>query len=466
MGSTFPGVTAFAFMASMLLVGTVLRARLGPIREALIPASLIGGLVGFFLVSMDWSLGYRSSDFTALTFHFFTLSFMSLVLTGSAPSSERSSVVPGGSWLSVVWVMSLALQALVGLAVIIGYNAATGSSLSEYLGMLVTHGFTQGPGQALAMGGIWETELGIDHAISFGLIYASAGFVVAFAIGVPVARYAIRNGLNSNREARIDDDFVRGILGPDSNVSTGRQITHSANVDTLAFHIAILGVAYVLTDQYLKFMQPMAAEVTLAGVNFGLIFSHNLFFFHGLMITVALRALIDALGMGHYIDDETQKRITGSAVDLMVVATLMSIEFAMLAAYFVPIVLVCVSVAAVTAVLCFSLGRRLANLGIERALTVFGCCCGSTGSGLLLLRMLDPTLTTPIAKELAFFNIAILLASAHILMFMAPILPTFEISTVVIVYGATLLVGAAAAFWLSKRMAPSGLSGVSIQPAD
>jgi ESS family glutamate:Na+ symporter len=196
----------------------------------------------------------------------------------------------------------------------------------------------------------------------------------------------------------------------------------------------------------------MAAEVTLGGVNFGLIFSHNLFFFHGLMITVALRALMDRLGLGHYIDDETQKRITGSAVDLMVVATLMSIEFAMLATYFVPIVLVCVAVAAITALLCFGLGRRLASLGIERALTVFGCCCGSTGSGLLLLRMLDPTLTTPIAKELAFFNIAILVLSFHVLMLMAPILPTYEIGTIVLVYGATFIVGAFAALWLGRRV--------------
>jgi ESS family glutamate:Na+ symporter len=452
MGSTFSGVTAFAFMACMLLIGTVLRARIGIFRNALLPASLIGGSVGFALVSMDWSLGYQSGDFTAFTFHFFTLSFMSLVLTGREKSASRTSIVPGGSWLSVVWVMSLVLQALVGLAVIVGYNSVSEQPISEYLGMLVTHGFTQGPGQALALGAIWESELGIDHAISFGLIYASMGFIAAFAIGIPVARHAIRHGLNSNPSARIDDEFLSGILARDSQVSAGRQVTHSGNVDTLAFHLSILAVAYVLTDQYLKFMQPMAAEVTLAGVNFGLIFSHNLFFFHGLMITVALRALIDAFGFGHYIDNETQKRITGSSVDLMVVATLMSIEFAMLATYFVPIALVCVTVAACTALLCFGLGRRLGALGVERAVTIFGCCCGSTGSGLLLLRILDPTLSTPIAKELAFFNIAILVLSFHVLMLMAPILPSFSLGTIVIVYSITFVVGAAAAMYLGGRM--------------
>ncbi|MGB1190864.1 MAG: hypothetical protein ACPG4A_11600, partial [Pseudomonadales bacterium] len=72
---------------------------------------------------------------------------------------------------------------------------------------------------------------------------------------------------------------------------------------------------------------------------------------------------------------------------------------------------------------------------------IFGCCCGSTGSGILLLRILDPNLATPVAKELAFFNIAILFLSFHILGIMAPILPSFDLGWIVMVYGATAVIG-------------------------
>ena len=466
MASSFPGVIAFAFLSMMILAGTFLRARVPILRNGLVPASLIGGLLGFALVSADWSLGYRSSDFAAFTFHFFTLSFMSLCLTGSDPSrSGGGSIVPGGTWLSVIWVMSLVMQALIGLAVVAGYNAVTGEFLSEYLGIIVTHGFTQGPGQALAMGAIWETEMGITNAMNFGLIYASVGFVAAFAIGVPVARYAIRRGLNANSAARIDEAFLSGLLPRDSNVSAGRQITHPGNVDTLAFHIGILGIAYVVTDQYLQFMQPIAAQVNLAGVNFGLVFSHNLFFFHGLMVCVLLRTLLDKAGLGHFVDDETQRRITGASVDLMVVATLMSIEFALLSAFIVPILLVCVAVTLCTAALCFLFGRQLSTLGIERAITAFGCCCGSTGSGLLLLRILDPDLSSGIGKELAFFNIAILLVGFHVLMLMAPILPSYSLLSVGVVYGGTFVVGAVALVLLGRRMAAADASAGQVTPA-
>ncbi len=452
MAATFPGVIAFAFMVSLILAGVGLRARFAWIQSALVPASLIAGLLGFALVNLDLSFGLMNSDFTVFAFHFFTLSFMSLVLTGSDPRVGKApSVVAGGSWLAVIWVMSLVMQAMVGLVVIVLYNYLTGGDLSYFLGMIATHGFTQGPGQALALGGIWESALGIQHAVDFGLIYASAGFLVAFVVGVPMARQAIRRGSHANKTARIDEEFLKGIMQPESKVSAGTQVTHAANVDSLTFHLAILGLAYVLTDQYLEFIQPFANTWQLGGVNLGLIFSHNLFFFHGLIVCVLLRAGIDRLGWGHLIDNDTQKRITGTSVDLMVVATLMSIQFSLLSAYLLPIILTCVAIAVTTGLLCFGFARLLKNYSIERAVTIFGCCTGSTGSGLLLLRILDPDLSTPIAKELAFFNVAILILGFHILTLMAPVLPSFGLGTISLVYIGTFLVGAIALTVMSRR---------------
>ncbi len=451
MADTFHGVIAFAFMVVMILVGTILRARLPFLQHSLIPASLLGGLIGFVLVSSGLSLGYGSDDFVAFAFHFFTLSFMSLVLTGKEEQHAAQSVKPGGFWLSIGWVMSLALQAMVGLVVIVVYNSATGGDLSYLLGMIVTHGFTQGPGQALAMGSIWETEFAINNAVSFGLIYASMGFIVSFLIGVPAARFAIRQGLNQNTSARLTEEFLVGLYNKEERPEGGRQVTHSANVDTLVFHISILGLAYVLTNEYLLAVQPLVQDAHIGAIHIAPIFSHNLFFIHGLIVCLIIRGIMDRMGWGIYIDNETQKRITGSAVDLMMVGTVMSIQFALLTTYIVPILLVSFSVAAVTAVMCFGFGRFLNTLPAERAVTLFVCCTGSTGSDLLLLRILDPDLSTPVARELAFFNVTIIFLSLHILMLMAPLLPSFEILTIAIVYLGTFSVGAIVWWFLSPR---------------
>jgi len=451
MSESFHGVIAFAFMASMILLGTILRARFRFIQSALVPASLLGGVIGFILVSLDLSFGYQSEDFVAFAFHAFTLSFMSLVLTGRQSGGAEKSIQPGGLWLSIGWTMSLVLQGLVGLAVILVYNQATGGELSHYLGMLVTHGFTQGPGQAMAMGSIWQGEFDVDNAVNFGLIYASMGFIISFVVGVPAARWAIARGMNHNTAARLTEEFRRGLHDEDTRLSAGQQVTHSANVDSLVFHISILGLAYLITDTYLTWLQTSFGHVTLQGLPLGVFMSHNLFFIHGLIVCLILRSLMNRFGWGHYIDDETQKRITGSSVDIMMVATVMSIKFTLLAAYLAPILAVCLAAALSTAALCFLFGRMLNTVPAERALTLFGCCTGSTGSGLLLLRILDPDLSTPVARELAYFNVAVLFLSGHILMLMAPVLPTLNMLVVCGVYAGTFVIGGVLLKLLSAR---------------
>jgi len=441
--ATFPGVLAFAFLAGMLLAGTALRARIPFLRNALVPASLTGGLLGFLLLLFDLDFGFEAAQFQVFAFHFFTLSFMSLVLTGTdGDAKPTGSVAPGGLWLGIIWTMSLVLQALLGLLVVLAYNGMSGAELSEFLGMIVTHGFTQGPGQALAMGSIWQEEHGITNAVSFGVIYASAGFVAAFVIGVPIARWAVRKGLNANAAARLDEDFTRGVFALERRESAGEQVTHPANVDSLAFHLGILGVAYLLTDAWLDVVGPIAATVPLGESNFGLMFSHNLFFLHGLITCILLRKLMVRFSLEHLIDNNTQRRITGSAVDFMVVATLMAVQVALLAEFWLPILLVCLSATLGTVLLCFGFGQLLGQYGVERALTSYGCCCGSTGSGIVLLRILDPDLSTPIARELAFFNVAILALSIHVLGFMAPFLPALSWPVIIGVYGGTFVVGA------------------------
>lgn len=447
MAATFPNVIAFAFMAIMLLVGTILRAKVPFFRNALVPASLIGGVVGFILISAGLSLGYTAKTFAPFTFHFFTLSFMSLVLIGHEKRGDHQSpIYRGGMWLTLIWTISLAMQALIGFVIIGLYNGVSGSEISGFLGAIATYGYTMGPGQALTYGGIWERNFDIQNAATVGLIYASFGFIAAFVVGVPVARWAIKKGLNQNKTARIDDEFLKGYYNPETDESMGRQITHSGNIDSLAWHIAILGVAYVLTHYFLLMMQGAIGDWRPAGVAVGVIFSHGLFFFWGLVICAIIRALMDKFGVGHFIDNNTQKRITGSAVDFMVVGTVMSISISVLVEFLVPVLMVTVVVTLVTGALCFGVARYLSDLGIERGLTIFGCCCGSTGTGLLLLRILDPDFSSTVPKELAFFNIAILFTCFHIIMVMSPLLPSYGLGTIWIVFGATIVIALAVMF--------------------
>ncbi|MFT6510995.1 MAG: ESS family glutamate:Na+ symporter [Parvibaculaceae bacterium] len=413
MDANFSGVIAFGFLASMLLLGVVLRAQVGFFRRMMIPASLLGGLVGFVLISTGWGLGYGPEEFKLFTLHFFTLSFM-----------------------------SLCLQALLGIGVsdLLGF---VGEDMSPYQGAIVANGFTQGPGQALAYGSIWEQNFGLPDIVSVGLIFASLGFAVSFLVGVPLARWVASQRITAGHVPEVPEaDVLSGILQTEHREALGQSITHPANVDTLAYHIGLLGLAYVLTYAYIEFMLSVTAGVMLGDMPLATFFSYNLFFFHGLVVATVLRLLVRRLGLAGYFDTGTQKMITGAAVDFMIVGTLMSIQITVLAAYLLPILAVASVVSIATLVLCFYYGRRSqSEFGLLRALTLFGCCTGSAGTGLLLLRIVDPKFSTPVARELALFNILITLLGIHLLMGVIPILPQIGVVYGSLVFAVTLGIG-------------------------
>ena len=92
----------FGLLSLMLLIGTLLRAKVKLFQDYLVPASIIGGLIGFAIVSTGWlKIGewqITSSSFNWFLFHAFNISYISLLLTRPRGNQENTSkeVVRGG----------------------------------------------------------------------------------------------------------------------------------------------------------------------------------------------------------------------------------------------------------------------------------------------------------------------------------------------------------------------------------
>lgn len=68
MGSGFENLILFGLLSLMLLIGTLLRAKVKLFQDYLVPASIIGGLIGFAIVSTGWlKIGEWRSRAAALT---------------------------------------------------------------------------------------------------------------------------------------------------------------------------------------------------------------------------------------------------------------------------------------------------------------------------------------------------------------------------------------------------------------
>ena len=439
MQDTYAGFLTLGVIGAMLLLGVLLRAKVKFFQSYLVPAAILGGVVGFILVNSGVT-GLTTDQFLPFTMHAFSISFMSLCLINpDSKSNYRSSgkeYLRGGMWMTLIWTASFALQAIVGGLAIWGYNIFSANDLSLSYGFLVTHGFTQGPGQGMALGGMWETNFGITDARSLGLIYANIGFIAAFIVGVPLARIIVRKGLNMNKEASITPEFLLGIYADKKKHVIGHETTHPSNIDTLAIHVAILGVAYFITYYWLGW-----ASVNLKDIpGVGPLCNWGFFFLHGLFVCLLIRFAMNKLGFGHLLSPGIQKHITGLAVDVMLVASFMSTKLSVLTAYIVPIALVCIAVSIVTFFMIWYFGRRLVHLGPERMIAQMGCCFGATANGLLLLRILDPDYSTSVSLELAFFNVAIIATTFPMLGILAPIVPSLSPTMVIAYYSLGLVI--------------------------
>ena len=95
MEESFSGVLTFSFMVFIIWFGALLRRRFRLLQLSLLPASIIGGLLGFALLNFGWAPSNQASEnFVVFAFHFFTLSFMSLALTReSFPCATCSNVI-------------------------------------------------------------------------------------------------------------------------------------------------------------------------------------------------------------------------------------------------------------------------------------------------------------------------------------------------------------------------------------
>jgi len=364
----------------------------------LFPASLIGGLLGLILIN----LGLISLDIETVksfAYHFFNISFISLGLTPPEikrpKQSKEKKIFKGSLWMALVQAVSFPLQALIGALITLAFIMG-GKALHESFGFLLPLGFNEGPGQALSFGRVWE-QAGFMDGSTIGLTFATLGFFFAFFIGVPLAHRGLKKEKFETKP--MPPFFLRGILpkGQPSK-SAGSLTTHSASLESMAFHTAQIGLVYLVTYFILSLITsllPLSTGSMLWGF----------FFLFGLVFAILFRILFQASPMGHLLNPPFQRRITGFSIDYLIVATGCGIELLIVGKYVAPLLLIALTGGLLTTVIIVALGSKLTEYKLERTVSIYGVVTGTVSSGLMLLRIVDPELKTPVARELGFMNL-------------------------------------------------------------
>ncbi len=394
----FEPLLIFGFLSLMLLFGVLLRAFVPFFQKYLFPASLIGGLVGLGVIN----IGFFPMDtemVKAFAYHFFNISFISVGLTPPDPDTatgkKSRTLIKGSVWMALVQGAIFPMQAVIGTFIVFLFVTG-GQPLFDTFGFLLPLGFNEGPGQALSFGRVWETA-GFADAATIGLTFATLGYFFSFFVGVPMANRGLKQ--KTYARERLPEFFSRGILPRNQTPpSAGGMTTHSANLDSLAFQFAQVGVVYLITYLFLVFITGIFSP-DVAGMLWGF------FFLFGLVFAVILRSLAARTPFSRLMNPPFQRRITGFSVDYLIVATGCGIELLVLRTYVAPLFAIALTGGILTTLLVWMLGRQLSEYRLERAVAIYGVVTGTVACGLMLLRIVDPEFKTPVARELGFMNI-------------------------------------------------------------
>lgn len=391
-------IIQLGIIAAAMLFCNLLRRRLPFIRNTLMPISVLAG----FLLLILKCCGVLTLDaelMEILVYHCIALGFIAMSLRVS-DGAKREKGDLGGVKSGAVIVSSYMIQAVVGLLITIPLALFLFPNLRVYAGLLLPMGYGQGPGQANNIGSTFE-GLGFAGGRSFGLAIAAAGYLCACIVGVIVLNVLKKQGKVGERRGDVKAngqsiDFFR-----DEN-----EIPVSDSIDKLSVQIAMCLVIYLLT-----FLVTWGITSALSAISAGLAASVNSLlwgfnFIIGSALAILTKVLLN-LGKKHnlikrqYQNNYLLNRISGFFFDLMIICGIASINPEDLSGLWVPFILLSVAGGVVTWFwLSWICKRAYKEYYYEGLISMYGMMTGTIGSGILLLREIDPEFRTPAANNL------------------------------------------------------------------
>lgn len=428
MTSLFESISSWTFLIQIfiitaaMLVGNIIRRKVGFMNRSLIPTALIGGLLIFLLKLIPAFNDLIDKDIMEIvTYHTLALGFiaMSLRVKKETCVTSTTKVIETG----VLTIGTYIVQAIVGLLISIPLflyciDSEWFSNIFYSAGLLLPMGYGQGPGQALNFGSIYQ-----EHAMlsglpfqgkDFGLSIAAIGFIVGSVVGVIYMNILRRKG----KLTIIKDK--QAIKTTMDDYETDNDIPHSESVDKLTVTLSMIFVVYMFVYLFMMIMNSLHLGNLWENSIKPLIWGFN--FFWGILFASVMKMVVKFLRRKEimhreYLNDYLLNRSSGFFFDIMIVAGTAAISFENLKAFILPLLLLCLLGAVATFIYVHWVCKELyKGYKYEGFFAMFGTLTGTASNGMILLREIDPKYETPAANNLVLQNIPAVVLGLPILL--------------------------------------------------
>ena len=389
-------------LALALGIALVLRNHFAFIRKSMMPTAVLAGFL--LLIARETGLIRLNSEILeTLVYHSIALGFISMSLRKAlrpiGKDGKREGRVTGFKSGAII-VGTYLVQAFAGLVISVVLSIFM-PQLFQASGLLLPMGFGQGPGQANNIGATYES-MGFAGGRSYGMAIAAAGYLCACTVGVWILKkWSGKPAQGSGRPNKksADKNDVSMFQAPN-------EIPVSDSIDRFSVQIIMAFGTYLATFLLTRGLTSLVSAVSenLGNSVNTLLWGFN--FIVGSAVAMLASKMMDFFQkkgtmVREYRNNYLLSRLSGLFFDLMITAGIASIKIEDISGLWVPFILTVTAGAVVTwFFLKWAAGHAYPAYRHEGLISMYGMLTGTIGSGILLLKEIDPDLETPAANNL------------------------------------------------------------------
>ena len=434
-------VIVFCALGILLICGKLIRLACPLLQKLYLPSSVIGGLLGLILLAtgavrlpaeavaaMGKLPGFLINVIFAAIFLGVVTPKLGTICKLALPQLCMGQLLAWG-------------QYVIGLG-IAGFLLAPWFGVHPAVGNLLEIGFEGGHG---TVGGMAQTfrDFGMEEGIALGFTVATVGMILGIVVGMALINWALRKKIIRSVQtfARRGKAEKLGIYRAKRRPAAGVQTVLSDSIDSLAWHIALIGVAILIGFGLLKGLQHL--EIWVLPHAKTRVFGGFPLFPLCMIGGVLLQSFCHRVKLDYLIDHGQMQRLSGAALDFLVVSAVATIKLSVVARNWLPLLILMVAGLAWSVVLLLFVAPRLFRTAwFECAIAEFGQGLGVTATGLMLLRTVDPDSKTPAAASFGYKQLihepfmggGLWTASALVLVFTIGWLPVWYICTGALIF--------------------------------
>ncbi len=410
-----------------LLIATFIRSKVKFFQRYLIPNALTAGFILLPPYNYVFPLiGFQTGSLKDIAYHFLGMSFVVLTLRHTQKKSKEND---GALPMAVAIIYQYAIQLVVGLLLTLLMIYTFRPELFHSFGVFMPLGFVLGPGQAMSIGANWGELMAIEGLSSVGLTFAAIGFVICCFGGIYLINFAKRNNWITKEDLEYmgKEGTRRGIFSRTrKDLPVGSYLTsESEAIDTLSLHTGLVLFTYFLSYLLLLGLTKLLSFGGDSGVQLGDSL-WGISFIFAAFTGMLMRRILIAVKADHVINNMAMNRVSGFLVDYMVAAAIAAISIAVVASYWLPILIVSIVGGAISTWAVILIGSRLFKTHrFFRTLMIFGVSTGTLSTALALIRVVDPDFETPVVEDYTYGAGIVFIFAIPLILFMAWPVKTF-----------------------------------------